>query len=156
MVRQAIAASWALMMLVALALAPQAGADADQTVLIESGKVRCQVSANDVARGGGPVVVCQQVNGQAWAQAPWSAEKYSEHLNLAVVRAGGEFYWDGGNVRSIAGRSIEPIGQDIVLGVGQTYKANGWTFEVQENRTRISNDKSGHGMFVAVGEVGLF
>jgi hypothetical protein len=52
-------------MVPALALAPQAAGDADQTVLIENGKVRCQVSANDVARGGGPVVVCQQVGGQA-------------------------------------------------------------------------------------------
>lgn len=156
MVCRGLAAVWALLTVIAIGVAPQAAADADQTVLIEGGQIRCQVSADDPARGGGPVVVCQKVDGQPWAQAPFSAEKYSKALNLMVVRGGGEFYWDGGNIRSVASRPIVPIGQDIVVGEGQTYRANGWTITPEQYRTRITNDRSGHGVFVAMGEIGQF
>jgi hypothetical protein len=152
MVRQVIAASGALIVLIAFPLAPRAAADNGQTVLIQSAKVRCLVSADDVPRGGGPMVVCQKTDGQPWGPADWSASKNSVRLNLAVKRGTGEFYWAKG---SISGEG-EAAAQDIILNDGQTYHINGWTIEAYEYRTRFTYDGSGHGMFVNVGDVRQF
>jgi hypothetical protein len=146
MVRQMLAAAGALIVLVAFPLAPSAAADDGQMVLTESGKVRCLVSADNVPRGGGPMVVCQQSDGQPFGQSPWAASKYNERLNLAVKRGNGEFYWAKG---SIAGPGAAS-GQDIVLSEGQTYHVNGWTIQPEKARTKFTYDATGKGMFFGV------
>jgi hypothetical protein len=152
MIRHVSAAVTALFAVVAFPLAPQAAADGDQTVLIDGGRVKCSVSANDIPRGGGPIVACQRTDGLPFAQSMWSAEKYSERLTLAVKRSTGEFYWDGGNVRNVS----DVTGEPIAVGVGQTYNANGWTIQVDEQHTRISNDSTGYGMYVAAEDINHF
>lgn len=145
MIRQLVVASGALIALVASPFAPGAwAADGDVAVLIQAGTVKCSLSANDVPRGGGPVAACERTDGQPWGQAMPSAEKYAVRLPIAVMRGGGQFYWDGGNVRD-----IPPVtGDGPTLGSGQTYNANGWTVDVEGPRTRITNDTSKHGMIV--------
>jgi hypothetical protein len=147
MIRQAMVASGALFALVALPLAPAAAADEGQTLLIDSGRVRCLVSPDDVPRGGGPMVVCQRTDGQAFAQSVFAASKYNEQLPLAVKRGGGEFYYAKG--------SVAPSGE-TTLGNGQTLNLYGWTIENQGLRTRFTNDVSGHGFYVNQADINQF
>jgi hypothetical protein len=131
-----------LVALFALAVVPLpalAVADADAPVLIQSSGVLCAVSANDVARGGGPTVACQRADGLTFAQSPFSNTKPNPKTNLAVVRGGGQFQYELG---SVAG------GQPITLAAGQTYHANGWTFLAAEGRSTVSYDATGHGMWI--------
>lgn len=145
MIRQAVAASGALIALVAFPLAaPAAAADTDQLVLTQSGTLRCLVSADYVPQGGGPMVVCQLTDGQPFPQAPWAATKYSSRLNLAVMRGSGEFLYTKG--------SVPGSGADIVLNSGQT-QINGWTIQADEKRTRFTYDTSGHGVSVNPADV---
>jgi hypothetical protein len=139
MVGKLIAASAALIALVVSPLAPLAEADASSPTLIQSGGVLCVVSANDVSRGGGPMVVCQRSDGAPWAQAPFSTTKPWPRLNLAVVRGSAEFYWDAGD---IAGP------QPVNLGSGQTYHVNGWTIQVGDPQTTYLFDATKHGISV--------
>jgi hypothetical protein len=148
MIRQVMAASGALVALVALPLAPAAAADEGQTLLIDSGRVRCLVSPDDVPRGGGPMVVCQRTDGLAFAQSVFAASKYNEQLPLAVKRAGGEFYYAKGSVPATGGEST--------LAQGQTLNLYGWTIENQGLRTRFTNDVSGHGFYVNQADINQF
>jgi hypothetical protein len=142
MIRQVAAASGALMALVVCA--PAASAADDVTVLIQSGTVKCSLSADDVPRGGGPIAACERTDGQPWGPTMPSQEKYATGLPIAVMRGGGQFYWDGGNLRD-----VPPVtGSGPTLGAGQTYSANGWTVDVEGPRTRITNDVSKHGLIV--------
>ncbi len=68
-----------------------------------------------------------------------STGKYPERLNLAVLKGTGEMWWEAGAVPG-------SVADDIVLGPGQTYHANGWTVTTEELRTVIRNDDSGHGV----------
>ena len=142
MLRKVIAASGALMVVVALPMAPPAAVDDGQMIVTESGKVRCVVSADDVPRGGGPMVVCQPTDGGPFPQAPWAASKFDERLNLAVKRGTGEFTWSKG--------SIAAPGQDMVLSTGQTYNVNGWTIESEETRTKFTYGATGKGMYLGI------
>jgi hypothetical protein len=128
-----------------------ATADVPQSVRTQSGKVRCDIFANDVGHGGGPVVVCQQTGGAPFPQAPVSPQ-FGEQMNLAVVRANGAFNWDIGN---IAGSS-QAMAQDIVLNYGQTYDILGWAVLPSSDGTRFTNDGTGRGMFVSVENVAAF
>jgi hypothetical protein len=83
------------------------------------------VSADNVPQGGGPMVVCQQTDGQAFPQAPYAAQKNSTRLNLAVMRGSGEFLYDMGGIPG----SGEATDRDIILNNGQTYRVNGWTIQ---------------------------
>ncbi len=148
MVRHVIAASGALAALVAFPLAPSAAADNGQVLLVDNGQVRCQVSADDVARGGGPMVVCQRTDGLPFAQSSWSAEKYSERLPVAVKLGSGEFYWAKGSVPDAAGATV--------LNTGQSLRIDGWTIEAQRLRTRFSYDGSGHGIYVNKADINQF
>ena len=142
MVRQVLAASGALIALVACPLAPHATADDGQVVVVQNAQnapLRCLVSADNVARGGGPMVVCGRPDGAMFGQAPFSTEKYSVALNLAVQRGTGEFYFDKGVVEGTGG---------MALSNGQTYHINGWTIQPDDQRTRFTNDASGHGMLI--------
>lgn len=151
MIRQAVVASGALVAL-ATSFAPVASAADDVTVLIQSGAVRCSLSADDQARGGGPVAACEQLSGTPWAQAQPSQEKYSVRLPIAVIRGPGQFYWDGGNLRDVPAVT----GDGPSLGAGQSYSANGWTVDVEGPRTRITNDVSKHGMLIYAEQVRTF
>lgn len=125
---------------------PSAAADS-QSVRTQSGKVRCLVDSNDVAHGGGPLVVCEYNSG--FPQAPSSS---GAHWNLAVVRGDGTFNWDVGNI----GGSPEALASDIVLNYGQTYRVNGWTILPSFDGTRFTDDRTGHGMFVSIDNVYSF
>ena len=130
------------MVVVALPMAPPAVADDGQMIVTESGKVRCVVSADDVPRGGGPMVVCQPTDGGPFPQAAWATSKFDERLNLAVKRGTGEFTWSKG--------SITAPGQDMVLSTGQTYNVNGWTIESEETRTKFTYGATGKGMYLGI------
>jgi hypothetical protein len=146
MARPVLAAA-ALTALVALPLAPQAAADDGHTVLVDSGKVRCQVSADNVPRGGGPMVVCQRTDGQAFAQSSFSSEKYSVRLPVAVKQGGGEFYYGRGSV---------PDSIDVTVNDGQTVQMYGWTIQNQGLRTRFAYDGSGHGIYINATDINQF
>lgn len=144
MIRRALTAFGASI-LGAVIFAPPAAADAGQQVLLDSGAVRCLLSADEVTFGGGPVTVCALTNGQPWGMAPYETSKWNERLNLAVVRGTGEFYWDRG---LIADPAAPPVSVD-----GQTYQVNGWTVQPEDLRTRITYDSTGHGFFINAAEI---
>ncbi|WP_157531234.1 hypothetical protein [Mycobacterium sp. IS-1496] len=108
-------------------------------------------NSNDVGHGGGPLVVCQRWSGEPFAQSPYSAE-HRERLNLAVVRANGDFYWNIGNIPG----SAEATANDLVLNYGQTYHVNGWAILSTFDGTRFKHDGTGHGMFVSIDNVNPF
>lgn len=143
MVRRLLVASGALVALVVNPFAPIAAAQ-DAVVVIGSGTIRCLLTADDPSRGGGPFAVCQRSDGSPWGQTVYSAEKYAEALNQAVMRGTGEFYWDGGNIRRPA-----PVPEGgVAVGPSGTYSANGWTVQGEGPRTRITNDTSEHGLLL--------
>ncbi|ULE33246.1 hypothetical protein [Mycobacterium sp. IDR2000157661] len=150
MTRLMITASAALF--VALPLAPQAGADAGQVVLIDDGAVRCLVSANDLERGGGPIATCQRSDGQPWGQSPWETSKFNNLLNVPVVRGTGELYWEKGTVPS----PQDPTAGSVVIGPGETYRTNGWTVQDEGLKTRFTYDATNHGITVDAQEVRQF
>jgi hypothetical protein len=144
MVRQGIAASAALIVVIALPSAPRAAADADQLVGSQSGKILCLVSADNVSLGGGPIVACQQSEGQPFGQAPWASSKNSVRLNRAVVRGTGEFFFDLGSVPGWAGTTAQDVNVD-----SEQANINGWTIQSDETSTRFTYDATGHGMSIS-------
>jgi hypothetical protein len=134
-----VGAAAALIALVGGPLAPPAVADSNSPVLTQIGGVTCSVSANDVPRGGGPMVTCQRTDGKPFAQAQFSATKPNPMLNLAVVRGTGQFTWEYGSILG---------GQPLNLSPGQTYHINGWTIVAGETRSDIVYDATKHGMFI--------
>ncbi|RAV14677.1 hypothetical protein DQP55_08335 [Mycolicibacterium sp. GF69] len=129
----------------AVFFSPAAAADTGQQVLLQSGAVRCVLSADEVAFGGGPMTVCALTNGQPWGMAFTETSKWNQRLNLAVVRGTGEFYWDRG---LIAEPTATPVSVD-----GGAFQANGWTVEPEGLRTRITYDRTGHGFFINAAEI---
>jgi nitrate reductase NapE component len=139
MVLKVCATLAATIALVLSPLPPRAAAEAGAPVLTQIGGVLCSVSADDVPRGGGPMVTCQRSDGKPFAQAPFSVTKPWPMLNLAVVRGTGQFTWELGN---IAGPP------PVNLVAGQTYHFNGWTIKAGETRSDITYDATSHGMFI--------
>ncbi|WP_231976768.1 hypothetical protein [Mycobacterium sp. E740] len=129
----------------AVLLAPPASADVGQQVLLQSGAIRCLLSADEVAFGGGPMTVCALTNGQPWGQAPFETSKWNQRPNLAVVRGAGPFVWERG---TIAEPATAPVSVD-----SDAFKSNGWTVEPQGMRTRISYDSTGHGFFITPADI---
>lgn len=129
--------------------APQAtAAEGDQVIQLQDGQLRCLLSANYKGRGYA-MTVCGRTDGQGFAASPMSTGKYPVRLNLMVVKGTGEAWFEAGSVpNSAAG--------DVVLGVGQTYTASGWTVTTQPHRTVITNDASRHGLFVNTVDVRQF
>ena len=101
------------MVVVALPLAPPAAADDGQMIRDRIGQGALLVSADDVPRGGGPMVVCQPTDGGPFPQAPWAASKFDERLNLAVKRGTGEFTWSKGNIDGSRPRHGSQHGPDL-------------------------------------------
>jgi hypothetical protein len=118
---------------------PSAHAESSQYVRTESAKVRCVISAGDAA--------CERTSADGFPDAP--PGQLGGHQNIAQVEAAGDFRWIEGNIG---------IGddQDVVLAYGQTYRFNGWTIVSSFDGTRLTNDGTGHGMFVAVDGVSSF
>lgn len=146
MIRQAVTVLGASV-LGAMVLAPSAAADAgEQQVLLQSGTVRCLLSADETTFGGGPMAICALTNGQPWGGVPFESSKWNQRPNLAVVRGTGEFYWDRGLI-------AEPTTPPVAVDSG-TYRANGWTVQPEQGyRTRITNDASRHGFFINAASV---
>jgi hypothetical protein len=118
---------------------PSAHAEPSQYVRTESGKVRCVISADNAA--------CERSSADGFPDAP--PGQLGGHQNIAQVDANGAFSWVEGNIG---------IGddQDVVLAYGQTYRFNGWTIVSTFDGTRLTNDGTGHGMFVAIDGVSSF
>lgn len=152
MVRQAIAASAVVTASIVFPSAGAAAAATGQVVLIEGGQVRCSVSADDLSQGGGPTVVCENISGLPWGQPGFATMKNSVPLNLAVLRGTGQFTWALGSVPAPG----ETSGDQVPVDEGQTYQVNGWTIQDEGLRTRITYDRSGHGMLVTPAYVRLF
>jgi hypothetical protein len=117
------------------AMPPSAVADPNdyQYVRTQSGKVRCVISAAHAT--------CERTSADGFPDAP--ASQYG-HWNGAGLDADGNFEWSNGN---IGGGSEN---QDVVLTYGNTYRFKGWTILPNFNGTRLTNDVSGHGMFVSI------
>ena len=126
-------------------------AEIPQSVRTQSGKVRCEVYADDTGHGGGPLVVCQRGNGEPFPQSPLSSQS-DEQTNLAVVKGDGSFSWDIGNIAA----SAEAMASDHFLTYGQPYSVKGWTILPGYDGTRYSYDATGHGMFVSLDNVYSF
>ncbi|MCV7154361.1 hypothetical protein [Mycolicibacterium pyrenivorans] len=149
MFRNLTAASAAVLLLGACPFAPQAAAaDGDQVVRVQNGEVRCLLTANYMGRGYA-MAICGRSDGGHFGESPMSTGKFSERLNLVVSRGAGESWWGAGQIPG-------PAEADVVLGVGQTYRVNGWTVRTEELRTEIKNDDSGHGLHVNAVDVRPF
>jgi DNA-binding transcriptional LysR family regulator len=116
--------------------APAALADPSdfQYVRTESGAVRCVISADHAA--------CERGGVEGFPDAP--PGQVVGHQNIAGLDADGTFRWTEGN---IGGGSEN---QDVVLTYGNTYRFKGWTILPSFDGTRLTNDGSGHGMFVSI------
>lgn len=147
MIRHLAAAAGAVIVVVGFPLAPQAAADDGQVLAIEGGKVLCAFSADNVPRGGGSMVVCQHANGDPWGQAEWAFQVPSAMLDLAIERGDGRFMWTVGRIDGSPSGSV---------GAGQTQHVNGWTIEGRDMQTVITNDATGHGIFVDVAQIRTF
>jgi hypothetical protein len=146
---KSMAASAAMLVVGASPLAPQAtAAEGDQVIQLQDGQLRCLLSANYQGRGYA-MTVCGRTDGQGFGASPMSTGKYPVRLNLAVLKGTGEIWWE-------AGPAPDSAAGDVVLGVGQTYVANGWTVTTEPLRTVIKNDASGHGLFVNTVDVRQF
>ena len=97
----------------------------------KSGKTRCQLSADAVG--------CE-------SQFTNSPVIDGMHANGVRLSASGEVRWVVGNLGDIP----------VVTLDYRTYHAVGWTIDAREDGTRFTNDRTGHGMVVAVDGVQAF
>jgi hypothetical protein len=97
----------------------------------KSGKTRCQLNEEEVG--------CE-------AQFTNSPVMNGMHANGVRLTANGEVNWLVGNLGDIP----------VVILDYRTYSAVGWTIEAREDGTRFTNDRTGHGMIVAVDGVQAF
>ena len=97
----------------------------------KSGKTRCQLSTAEVGRE------AQFTNSPVLNGTP---------ANGVRLTANGEVSWLVGNLGDIPAVTLDY----------RTYSAVGWTIEAREDGTRFTNDRSGHGMTVAVDGVQAF
>jgi hypothetical protein len=97
----------------------------------KSGKTRCQLSIEDVG------CESQFVNSPVIDGA---------HANGVQLTVDGQVRWLLGNLGDIPAVTLDY----------RTYRALGWTIEASADGTRFTNDRSRHGMFVAVEGVQTF
>jgi hypothetical protein len=93
-----------------------------------SGKTRCQISAADVG--------CEA----AFTSAPVID---GTRANGVQLTADGHMQWIVGNLGDIPVVTIDY----------RTYEAEGWTIVATEQGTRLTNDRTQHGMFVSIEKV---
>lgn len=96
-----------------------------------SGKTRCQINDDEVG--------CE-------SQFTNSPVMDGTHANGVRLSASGEVRWLVGNLGDIP----------VVTLDYRTYHAVGWTIDAREDGTRFTNDRTGHGMVVAVDGVKAF
>jgi hypothetical protein len=97
----------------------------------KSGKTRCQINKDEVG--------CE-------AQFTNSPLMDGSHANGVRLTANGTVEWIVGNLGDIP----------VVTLDYRTYRAVGWTIDAGEDGTRFTNDRTGHGMVVAVEGVQTF
>jgi hypothetical protein len=97
----------------------------------KSGKTRCQLSTAEVG--------CE-------ALFTTSPVMNGMHANGVRVTADGEVSWLVGNLGDIPAVALDY----------RTYSAVGWTIQASEDGTRFTNDRTGHGMIVAIEGVQAF
>lgn len=97
----------------------------------KSGKTRCQLNEEEVG--------CE-------AQFTSSPVLEGTHANGVRLTANGEVSWLVGNLGDIPTVTLDY----------RKYSAVGWTIDAGEDGTRFTNDRTGHGMVVAVGGVQTF
>ena len=97
----------------------------------KSGKTRCQLSSRAVG--------CE-------AEFTNSPIQDGVHANGVNVTADGSVKWIVGNLGDIP----------VVTLDYRTYRAVGWTIGASSSGTRFTNDRTGHGMFVAIEDVQVF
>lgn len=97
----------------------------------KSGQTRCQLSADEVG-----------------CEAPFHdpPEVDGVPANGVNITADGAVRWVVGNLGAIPAVTLDY----------RTYSALGWTIEATRDGTRFTNDRTGHGMFVAVEGVETF
>lgn len=147
MIRQAVTALGAALV-GALTMAPHAAADTGHQVTLDSGAVRCDLSADNPTFGTGPVAVCVLTNGQPWGMAPFETSKWNQRLNLAVVQGTGQFYWDRGDLP-------EPVSAPVTVDGGE-YQVNGWAVQPEGLRTKLTYLPTGHGIYINAGNIRKF
>jgi hypothetical protein len=142
-----VMATGVALMAAGAAAVPSASAAADGPVVrVQNGTVRCQISDADPSHDRSQVT-CGRADGTPFGSSPMSTEKYPRKLNLAVVLETGERYWQAGVIPGSAA-------DDVVLGLGQTHHAGGWTITSQGARTVIKNDASGRTLIL--NDVGVY
>jgi hypothetical protein len=119
--------------------APRAVADpAYQYVRTQSGQVRCVVNVD--------WVTCEHLPN--FPTAPMTPDG-SGSDDVKIIR-GGELSWMEANIGG------GPNLVETTLGYDQTYHSNGWTILPATDGTRFTNDGTGHGLFVSIGNVYAF
>jgi hypothetical protein len=116
--------------------APIANADNFRT---QSGRVLCAVTPDATLSLYGPdVVVCQ------------TGEKFSQPGgDYSLITTGdGTFRWATGNINT--------FNPTTVMAYGQTYQSGNWSIFHDQNGTRFTNQRTGHGIFVSVDNVYAF
>jgi len=123
--------------IVALACAAPASADPtpghDAKVKTQTPPMLCEIGSDDDWPGVGPNVICQG----SFVQA-------SPDDDQAYVTASGQFTYRSANIG--VGYDHPPFD---TLVVGQTYNIQGWTIVAGDDGIRLTNDGTGHGMFIA-------
>lgn len=102
--------------------------------------MRCLLTSNYEGRGRA-TAICGLTDGAPFGASPWSTGKNPVRLTRVLVQGTGEMWWEAGTVPGSAA-------DDVVLGVGQTYSAAGWTVTTEDLRTVIKNDDGGHGILM--------
>lgn len=145
MFRVKTAVSVALLLLGACLFAPPVVAAAgDQVVRVQDGQVRCLLSSNFRDRA----------TAHSCAVLPTGGVRRCADVDREVSGAA-ESRHHGRPGSAVLDRRRHPgaPADDVVLGVGETYQANGWTVMPQELRTLIRNDRFDQEITVAPGEV---
>jgi hypothetical protein len=150
MIRMVVIPAGSLLLAVIFGSASPAAADVAPSVRTQSGKVRCYV-ATDQRMQPGPDVICQTGGPDSigFLQAPVDRGR---HYDISIVDGAGAFRWDNGNIPWTS----DALASDIVLEYGHTYHLQGWMIDGSSDGTKFTNDATGHGMFVSVGNVYAF
>jgi hypothetical protein len=91
---------------------------------------------------------CERSSAYGLPGAPKS-QSGAGNWNIAGIDADGAFEWSEGNIGGVDA-------DEVTLVYGQIYHFKGWTVLPAFDRTRFTNDASGHGMFVSIGRVSPF
>ena len=123
------------LLLVTLALSFSATAAADN-YRTQSGKVLCWIQPDGPTSRFDPnFAVCQG--------------KFQDGNFVAVTTGDGSFHWENGNNIAINNPTTQMV-------YGQTYRHGNWTIYNDQNGTRLTNNRTGHGMFVSIENVRAF